>query len=55
MEKLNRQLDLNLGLEEEFWVGNINLLFTAIETKRNPRKNGTGGSMHREGLGHFYE
>lgn len=54
MQKSNRQLDLNLGLEEEFWVGNINLLFTAVETKRTSRKKRTGGSMYREGFGHFH-
>lgn len=38
MEKMNRQLDLNLGLGETFRIGNGNLLFRAMGTKGRPRK-----------------
>lgn len=38
MEKLNRQLYLNLGLGEKFWIGNGNLLLRGMGRKGRPRK-----------------
>lgn len=51
MEKLNTQLDLNVGLRKRLgrkW------LFRAVETKGGPGKKNTEGFMHREGHEHFH-